>query len=625
MALLDNFNRSDGELGSGWTAVNGYEKGDVNSNQHRAGGTSNSWAYWNASTFGPNCEASITITGVPSSNSGMLALRLTNTSGGVNGYLAGYHGGDGLYKISRFDANVATLLTSTPAGSFAAGTKLKFTANGSTLTLYADTGSGWSQVLQTTDSTYGTAGYIGLRALVNWFDTTYRGDDFNGGTLSGQSITHATQTDTAQALSIRSKITPATQTDVAQTLSIAGGNQRLGVYVGGQNTSAVADFGTWLNRTPDIAVEWLGGEAWANWTSPGYWIDPWDGLGYEVLFGMPMFPSGGSLAAGAAGDYDSHWTALGTYLATLTLDVIARPGWEFGGSWYQWYVDTAQKAADYATYFRRIVNALRAQVPTIKICWNPIWGWQPVDPTLAYPGDAYVDYIGIDVYDQSWIPNYTDPASRWADFLAATYGGDFWVDYCSTHKPLCLPEWGLSIRADGHGGGDNDYFVDAMADWIEANDIAFHAYFNYNDASGNFEIYPSVQFPLGSADYLARFGVPTQTEVTIVSGTETGTAQALSITKTIYKTITPATATEVAFELVYQQISTEVSITPSSETDVAQALAVTRNLYATLTPATETDTAQRITTSDTLIFPIVSDGTLDFEVATKRTLDFTVA
>ncbi len=99
--------------------------------------------------------------------------------------------------------------------------------------------------------------------------------------------------------------------------------------------------------------------------------------------------------------------------------------------------------------------------------WCPTLGKASVAPDRAYPGDAYVDYVGADVYDNSWIADYRDPVARWNDFVTQPYGLQWQSDFATAHgKPMTFPEWGLSTRSDGHGGGDDPYFIQQMYDWI---------------------------------------------------------------------------------------------------------------------------------------------------------------
>ena len=64
----------------------------------------------------------------------------------------------------------------------------------------------------------------------------------------------------------------------------------------------------------------------------------------------------------------------------------------------------------------------------------------------------------------------------------------FWTKFAKAHKkPLAIPEWGLNRRSDGHGGGDNPYFIERMHAFITdpANNVLFHCYFDVNVADEN--------------------------------------------------------------------------------------------------------------------------------------------
>jgi hypothetical protein len=87
----------------------------------------------------------------------------------------------------------------------------------------------------------------------------------------------------------------------------------------------------------------------------------------------------------------------------------------------------------------------------------------------------------------------------------------------------------------------------------------------------------------------ATAGWDVPTAVNLTAATETDTAQAVTFTKTIVKTLTPATEMDVA-----QGLDTDhyVTLGVATETDTAQALDADK--AATVTTATETDTAQAV-------------------------------
>lgn len=284
-------------------------------------------------------------------------------------------------------------------------------------------------------------------------------------------------------------------------------SNNLGVYRGAANPAGVEQFAAWVPATVAYAEDFLAGNDWGIIESPDWWLQAWQGKGYQMTFGVPIIPdTGGSLAEGATGAYNGHFTKLGQKLVQYGRgDSILRLGWEFTGGWYRWAVQSPADAANFVAYWRHMVTSLRNVAPQLKFDWNPIWGWLGWDLTLAYPGDNYVDYIGLDVYDQSWIPNYTDPVARWNDFLNAPYGGKWHRDFAAAHgKPMSFPEWGLAIRDDGHGGGDAPYFIEQMHSWISQNNVGYHVYFEFDAPDGKHRLMTG-QFPNGAAKFRQLF------------------------------------------------------------------------------------------------------------------------
>lgn len=92
------------------------------------------------------------------------------------------------------------------------------------------------------------------------------------------------------------------------------------------------------------------------------------------------------------------------------------------------------------------------------------------------------------------------------------------------------------------------------------------------------------------------FGVRADaTRVTLTPTTGSNTAQALSFTKTIYKSLTPTTEAGAAQALSYSKPLAK-TVTATTETDTAQAVTFEQasGQNVTLTPTTETDTAQAL-------------------------------
>ncbi|MBW4084544.1 carbohydrate binding domain-containing protein [Paenibacillus sp. S150] len=309
------------------------------------------------------------------------------------------------------------------------------------------------------------------------------------------------------------------------------GINNLGVYAWDRNPEGVADFGEWIGRAPYLAEDFLEQNTWSD-LEGGNRLAAWEGTPFaaSMLWAAYPFPkSGGSLAEAASGAYNDHYRTLGENLIASGMgNATIRFGHEFNGGWYVWSVGNAndpdhlQKTEDFAEAFRQFVTTLRS-LPgqQFKFVWNPataIWG---VDLEAAFPGRDYVDFIGIDHYDQTWTQSggsaiygsayqNADAAERlrrqelawtaevndgnWGLNMIAAFAEDQGV-------PLALCEWGLAARSDGYGGADNPYFIRKMHEWIENNNVAWHVYFNVSASDGDHDLYDTVAFPQASAKF----------------------------------------------------------------------------------------------------------------------------
>ena len=217
-----------------------------------------------------------------------------------------------------------------------------------------------------------------------------------------------------------------------------------------------------------------------------------------------------SLEKGADGTYNDYFKDLAENLVKYQLaDTILRPGWEFNGGWYTWRAKG--KAEAFAKYWRQIVNTMRAMKGSeaLKFCWNPTLGDQDFPADEAWPGDDVVDYVGVDVYDETWNPDtYPWPKEAsaadierrqkkaWDEWIYYSPRGlKFWSEFAQKHrKPLAFPEWGLVNGNKGHGGMDNPSFVTQIHEFITApaNHVAFACYFDFNPPDHRDAISPNL-------------------------------------------------------------------------------------------------------------------------------------
>ena len=269
------------------------------------------------------------------------------------------------------------------------------------------------------------------------------------------------------------------------------------MYVGAADPSGISSFAAQTGTSPTIAADYLpDNDGWTGMDgvdgSLNWMTGAWKGTGYRLALGVPMIPTNssgtaaGTLAQGATGAYNSYFVSLAqTLVVGGEANAYLRIGWEFDGSWFAWNATNASAEADYAAYFQQIVTAMRSvSGEHFQFVWNPdatAFTQSGYSVEAAYPGSSYVDVIGLDAYDATWATPQT-PANAWSSTLlpALTAAQKF---ASSEGKPLALTEWGVIIRSDGHGLGDDPNYINQMISWMEnpTNNVAFESYFDYDE------------------------------------------------------------------------------------------------------------------------------------------------
>lgn len=301
-------------------------------------------------------------------------------------------------------------------------------------------------------------------------------------------------------------------------------------------------YASWLNRAATWAEDFQPTDSWDNIEGGVWQLRPWrDWIqakpGRRLILSVVILPSGWkgpargidagipvSLEEGAKGTYNKHFKKLAENLVKYQLgDTILRLGWEFNGGWYSYRA--VKKEALFAEYWRQIVQTMRS-VPgaeNLKYCWNPTNNFVQTDARKCWPGDEYVDYVGVDIYDQCWLPDtYPIPPdatpeesqrrqeAAWKtwNWNKDRHGLAMWRDFAKEHgKPLVIPEWGVCSRKDGHGGNDDPAFIEKMYEFIQdpANNVYFHCYFDVNAGDGHHQLTSDGNTPTEFPQSAARF------------------------------------------------------------------------------------------------------------------------
>lgn len=171
------------------------------------------------------------------------------------------------------------------------------------------------------------------------------------------------------------------------------------------------------------------------------------------------------------------------YLQSTGCRILLRFANEMNDQTCPWYT------ADYNLYiekFRIVSQVFKTYAPSVGIVWAP--NFYPDDTIdLYYPGDAYVDYVGLSVYKE-YVPE-TDPLGqgvdrgRWSSVLDRvydTYGG---------RKPIIISESGCSYFSVKMQTDITDFAVKQIKDYytylpIKYPNLKMAVLFNKEDANG---------------------------------------------------------------------------------------------------------------------------------------------
>ncbi len=179
----------------------------------------------------------------------------------------------------------------------------------------------------------------------------------------------------------------------------------------------------------------------------------------------------------AAGDFNSYATQLGTNLVAAGLEnSVLRLGAEMNGVWEADFIGTTTVEQHlWATCFANEVTALRkAPGGHFLIDWNPNACKKNIPFANFYPGNAYVDILGLDLFDASCLFSRPVTFAQLANEPAGL--AHFEAFATAQGKPMSLPEWGLAPTP----AGDDPGYIDGIGSTVASGDFAFETYFDAN-------------------------------------------------------------------------------------------------------------------------------------------------
>ncbi len=187
--------------------------------------------------------------------------------------------------------------------------------------------------------------------------------------------------------------------------------------------------------------------------------EPWN-PGAPDLVNQPSY----RLSRITAGYFDADIHRWAREMRDFGYPVIIRPMGEMNGDWTSWSGSVnGNSPADYIPAWRHIHDIFVQEGATnVKWDWSPNRDGDTASATNTfntyYPGDAYVDYVGIDGYN--WGTLYNTPAwtSQWQD-IDTIFGPSYDVFTTRTSKPAMISE----TASTEVGGSKADWITNAFA------------------------------------------------------------------------------------------------------------------------------------------------------------------
>lgn len=315
--------------------------------------------------------------------------------------------------------------------------------------------------------------------------------------------------------------------------------------------AGISAYQTWLGSQVTYALDYMNNtpSTWAQFTGVylygatlGYnYLSQWNlPPGMILCLGLSAC-SGGSIGSGgttwqaeSTGTNDSYWTTLGNNLVGWGFgNALLRIGREFNYAGYTWSPSTTgDTESQYIAGYQHVVSLLRNISPYFSFMWNPALSpgtmsgqsGGALETQNWYPGDGYVDSIGLDVYDWGDYSTLTgmpytrttaQQTTNWNFLETAQDGLNSWLAFAATHgKPLAFPEWGNELWLSGsnyYGGGDDAYYCAQMYNWMYSHPTLMQAMWE-DDGMGLFDTdtfgsrQGGIVVPNSRAQFLSNFG-----------------------------------------------------------------------------------------------------------------------
>jgi len=232
-----------------------------------------------------------------------------------------------------------------------------------------------------------------------------------------------------------------------------------------------------------------------RWTTPDGSVSPtladattMPGMTPMVSWNLPL--SDGSVTSGKR---DAYLRAQADAVKKFGKPVFIRLDWEMNATWYpEWNVPAVSPSAFIAAW-RHVYDVFQgegASNAAFVWCVNVWRGPNNTENSAWYPGDGYVDWVGVDGYPQSATSDFLLDGPDGLNAMASFAAGH--------HKPVMLAEWAPQLPQP-----DTAAPVDLILDWATAHPDSVKAlvYFDFVVGAKDYQL---VDHALGAAELRRR-------------------------------------------------------------------------------------------------------------------------
>jgi hypothetical protein len=226
---------------------------------------------------------------------------------------------------------------------------------------------------------------------------------------------------------------------------------QLGVYTPGApaNAQALSDYAAMVGRQPDIVMSYRDFDLPLLYSNE---ISNLRATGQTPMISWEPYQSLSEIASGA---YDSYLHEQAKLAKSWGSTLMIRFGHEMNGTWYAW----SGSPESFVAAWRHVVSVFRADgVTNVKWVFSPNiqeGSKYPISP--YFPGDEWVDYVGLDGYNWGTATSW----SHW-ESLQSVFATSYSVITQLSTKPVIITETSSSEAGGEKAAWIRDGFMSAI-------------------------------------------------------------------------------------------------------------------------------------------------------------------